>query len=72
MQLLNRIELIHTMHFLHRDIKPENLFIGNESKTNIIFLIDFGLSKRFKNKKLFSIFHIKKVALLLAPLNMQV
>ena len=41
MQILNRIELIHKKHFLHRDIKPENLCIGNESKTNIIFLIDF-------------------------------
>ena len=51
MQILNRIELIHKKHFLHRDIKPENLCIGNESKTNIIFLIDFGLSKRFKNNK---------------------
>ena len=51
MQILNRIEFIHKKHFLHRDIKPENICIGNEEETNIIFLIDFGLSKRFKDNK---------------------
>ena len=51
MQILNRIEYIHKRHFLHRDIKPENFLIGNEENTNVIYLIDFGLSKRFKDNK---------------------
>ena len=51
MQILNRIEYIHKRHFLHRDIKPENILIGNEENTNIIYLIDFGLAKRFKDNK---------------------
>ena len=50
-QMLNRIEYIHKHHYLHRDIKPENFCIGNEEKTNVIYLIDFGLSKRYKNSK---------------------
>ena len=51
MQILNRIEFIHKKHFLHRDIKPQNICIGNEEETNILFLIDYGLSKRFKDSK---------------------
>ena len=51
LQALNRIENIHKHHYLHRDIKPENFLIGIHEKSNIIYLIDFGLSKRYKNPK---------------------
>ena len=51
LQILNRIESIHKHYYLHRDIKPENFLIGMEQKANIIYLIDFGLSKRYKNPK---------------------
>ena len=47
--MLNRIELIHKHNFIHRDIKPENFLIGPKEKSNIIFLIDYGLSKKYKN-----------------------
>ncbi len=51
--MINRIENLHKHNFIHRDIKPENFVIGLENKSNIIYLIDFGLSKRFKNSKTF-------------------
>ena len=51
MQMLNRIEYIHKRHYLHRDIKPDNYCIGNEENTNTIYLIDYGLAKRFKDNK---------------------
>ena len=51
MQMLNRIEYMHKRHYLHRDIKPENFCIGNEENTNTLYLIDFGLAKRFKDNK---------------------
>ena len=50
-QILNRIENLHKYHYIHRDIKPENFVIGTGDKSNIIYLIDFGLSKRYKNPK---------------------
>jgi len=50
-QLLQRIESLHNFGFLHRDIKPENFLIGRKGTTgeNTIFIIDFGLSKRYWN-----------------------
>lgn len=49
-QMLTRIEFIHEKGYIHRDIKPENFVIGVNEKTNIIHIIDFGLSKRYKDK----------------------
>ena len=49
-QMLSRIELVHETGFLHRDIKPENFVIGLGQKSNLIHIIDFGLSKRYKDK----------------------
>ena len=34
-------------NFIHRDIKPENFMIGKSEMNNIVYLIDFGLAKKF-------------------------
>ena len=49
-QILTRIEYIHEKGFLHRDIKPENFVVGLNEKSNLVYLIDYGLSKRYKDK----------------------
>ena len=51
LQMLNRIEFIHSMYIIHRDIKPENFLIGNEKNNSIVYLCDFGLSKKFRDTK---------------------
>ena len=50
-QMLNRIEYIHSKNFIHRDMKPDNFLIGKNQKKSIIYVIDFGLAKRYKDPK---------------------
>ena len=50
-QMIKRIEYIHHRSYLHRDIKPDNFLLGLGSKANTVFVIDFGLSKRYKDSK---------------------
>ena len=42
---------MHSHNFIHRDIKTENFCIGLGKKSSTVFLIDFGLSKRFRCPK---------------------
>ena len=46
---LDRIQSIHENHFLHRDIKPDNFLIGVRDTASRVFMIDLGLSKRFRD-----------------------
>lgn len=45
-QMLERIEFMHSKGFIHRDIKPDNFILGKEDN-KLIYIIDFGLSKRY-------------------------
>ena len=49
-QILERLEYIHNKNYIHRDIKPQNIVIGKEDK-RIIYLIDFGLAKKYRTDK---------------------
>ena len=53
-QMITRLNYLHSKDTLHRDIKPENFMIGRGSSENVIYLIDFGLTKPYRD----SISHI--------------
>lgn len=49
-QMVQRIEFVHSRNFLHRDIKPDNFLMGVGKKSHKLYLIDFGLAKRYISK----------------------
>lgn len=39
------------MHILHRDVKPDNFLMGRARNQQLVHVIDYGLSKKFRDSK---------------------
>ena len=50
-QIIERLKLIHKEGIIHRDLKPENLLVTKNIRNCLIYLIDYGLSKKYKDIK---------------------
>lgn len=45
--MIRLIEYVHEKKILHRDIKPDNFMMGRGDKEDTLYLIDFGLAKKY-------------------------
>ena len=48
-QFVSVLEYIHNKHILHRDIKPDNFVMGLNSLSQYVYLLDFGLAKKYRS-----------------------
>ena len=49
-QIIDRLEWIHSNNIIYRDIKPENFLLGINDP-NVIYIIDFSLCKKYRSSK---------------------
>jgi casein kinase 1 len=58
-QMINLIEQVHRCGFIHRDIKPSNFLVDIDSSDKL-YIMDFGLAKRYALNGVHMKFHDKK------------
>ena len=49
LDMLKVLEEVHAAGFVHRDLKPSNIVLGLGNCTNQLYLIDFGISKNYRD-----------------------
>ena len=50
-QIVSILENIHNRHIIHRDVKPDNFVMGLNELSQYIYLLDFGLAKKYRSSK---------------------
>ena len=50
LQIIDRIEFVHSKNIVHRDLKPENFLFGLENQS-LLYLIDYGISRKYRSSR---------------------
>jgi len=50
-QMITVLHYIHDKHIIHRDIKPDNFVMGLKKQNANLYLLDFGLAKKYRSSK---------------------
>ena len=50
-QLIGVLHFIHDKNIIHRDVKPDNCVMGSEELNENLYLIDFGLAKKYRSSR---------------------
>ena len=50
-QMISVLQYVHEKHVIHRDIKPDNFVLGSGELNAYLYLVDFGLAKKYRSSK---------------------
>ena len=50
-QMVCILQYIHDRHIIHRDIKPDNFVMGANKYNDRLYILDFGLAKKYRSSR---------------------